>query len=137
MFADSTVIFAYTVNDAIEDGLQLDVSDTPECKELGFVYGVTLTRAVYENCVQWTEEDTRCTGHAQQESGRLWDLLHMAKTQIRLFAARQSNTNTLSFRLLRVPKNRNDHGRLVHLKLSIEAGDNGNPFIVISFPHED
>ena len=89
------VIFAYTRKQALEDGVLVDVSGT--AREAGFKFPVALTRAVYEDCVVWSEEDSKRQTH-QDESGRLWDVLWMAK-----LAARQGGQE-IRFQVLRVPR---------------------------------
>ena len=66
------VIYAYTRAQALADGVLVDVSET--AREAGFRWPVAMTRAGWENCVAWTEDDSR---HQvlQDEAGRLWDVL--------------------------------------------------------------
>ncbi len=65
-------IYKYTRAQAIADGVLVDVTET--ANESGFRWPVALTRAVWEDCVAWSEEDSKRQVH-QTESGRLWDVL--------------------------------------------------------------
>ncbi len=74
------VIYSYTRAQAIADGVLVDVTET--AKEAGFRWPVAITRAVWEDCVTWSDEDSERQAH-QDESGRLWDVLWMAFVAIR------------------------------------------------------
>ena len=127
MFGD--VIYAYTRAQAIADGVLVDVSDT--AKEAGFKFPVSLTQAVYEDCVAWNEEDNR-RQTCQDESGRLCDVLWMAS-----LAAKRGGQEIL-FQLYRVPRGgRGMKPRLVTLKAHCGPGDNAEPVITILEPNED
>lgn len=62
------VIHSYTRAQAIEDGYLVDVTET--AREAGFVWPVAMTRAVWEDCVEWCEEDSKRQTH-QDLSGRM------------------------------------------------------------------
>ena len=67
------VIFAYTRLQAIADGVLVDVTTT--ASEAGFTIPVAVTRTVWTRLIALPE------GYRgfQDESGRLWDVLHMAR----------------------------------------------------------
>src|SRR6266516_8060798 len=74
--------------------------------EAGFSVPVALTRAVYDDCVSWSDDDAERTGGGlQDETGRLWDVLWMAAQAAR--RARQQSRVT--FELCRGPR---DRGRI-------------------------
>ena len=62
------VIYQYTRSQAIADGFQIEVTKTAE--EAGIRFPVFITRGVYEQCVAVPPGVT-----AQDEAGRLWDLM--------------------------------------------------------------
>ena len=64
------VIHRYTRQQAIEDSLLVDVSNTPEAKEAAFKAPVCLTRGVYD----LVEIPAGLEG-IQNLKGRLWDTL--------------------------------------------------------------
>ena len=128
---DAEIIYAYTRAQAIEDGVLVDVSKT--AKEAGFVYPVAMTSAAWADCVEWSDEDTK-RQVPQDEFGRLWDVLWMAK-----IAVKQGNGGTqLLYPLHRVPRGGNvQKPRLIHLKLVCGPGDTPEPVITIMLPDED
>lgn len=124
------VIYVYTRKDALDDGCLVDVTEV--AKEAGFRVPVALTRAVWEDCVAWTDEDSRRQTY-QDAQGRLWDVLWMACQ-----AARNAQGACLAFRLYRVPRGgRGVLPRLVTLHMTIAPGDEGEPVITILQPNED
>jgi len=126
------VIYAYTRAQALADGVLVDVSQT--AREAGFRWPVALTHAAWEDCVAWSEEDSRRQVH-QDESGRLWDVLWMAINAIRCSSGEMSQT---LFRLYRVPRDgKCQEALLVTLKLVAGPGDAGEPVITIMLPQED
>ena len=69
------VIFSYTRSQAVADGMQVEVSATAQ--EAGIRFPVFLTRAVYDAYVTVPPGVT-----AQDEAGRLWDIITMARFAI-------------------------------------------------------
>ena len=123
------VVSCYTREQAIADGVLVDVSET--AREAGFGFPVAMTRAAYADCVEWTEKDSYRQTH-QDESGRLWDVLWMAK-----LAARAGGREIL-FRLRRVPRGGRGHvAREVVLKAVCGPGDSAEPVITIMLTSED
>lgn len=124
-------IYTYTRKDAFNDGVLVDVSEI--AKELGFNIPVALTSAVYEDCVKWSEQDTKRQTY-QDEPGRLHDVLSMAHIGARV----NRNTDTVFFKLYRVIRGgRSTSPKLTTLKMMIHGGDNAEPVITISEPNED
>jgi hypothetical protein len=122
---DAEVIHVYTRAQALADGVLVDVTDT--AKEAGFRIPVALTAAVWSDCVAWPANDS-----AQDERGRLWDLLYLAAFEAR----RRRHAQIRSFRLWRVPCG----GRIpesIRLALHIGPGDTAEPVITILQPEED
>ncbi len=137
-------ISIYTRAQAIGDGTLVPV-DQSLAADAGFLLPVALTRAVFEDCVAWTAQDTRHTGVLQDEVGRLWDVVAMAAK-----AARRARGNhRVGFQLYRVPRDRgripiddlDDHQHealcLVSLVLHCGPGDAGEPVLTILQPDED
>ena len=125
-----SVISVYTRAQALADGVLVDVTNT--AREAGFVFPVALTHAVWEDCVSWSAEDTERKGVPQDEMGRLWDVLWMAR-----LAARKGGERIL-FQLYRVPREgRGVRSRLVTLSAHCGPGDDIEPVITIMEPTED
>ena len=123
------VICAYSRANAIEDGVLVDVSGM--AKEVGFKIPVAVTRSVWMDCVVWTEEDTKAP---QDQEGRLWDVVYMAYYA----ASNACDSQMINVELYRVPRDGKEvKALLVELKMIVSGGDNGEPVITISQPHED
>lgn len=123
-------IHTYTRQQATQDGHLVDVTET--AKEAGFRFRVAMTRAAWEDCVAWTEDDSRRQVH-QDEGGRLWDVLWIAAQ-----AAKRSNGDQLTFQLYRVPRGgRGIRPRLTSLRMVIGPDDGGEAVITIMLPDED
>lgn len=126
LFENAELIHVYSRAQAIADGVLLDV--TTIAREAGWRVPVALTAAVWGDCVAWDQFQ-----HVHQdESGRLWDVLVMA----RLAAHSKPNTGRLNFTLVRVPRG---GWRPLPVRLAVEIGpgDAGEPVITIMQPDED
>lgn len=137
MISARNLIHAYVRSQAIADGVLVDVSE--RASELGFKWPVALTRAVYADCVEWTDEDNDRKGALQHESGRLHDVLWMAS-----IAARSSSGRRTPVTLYRVPREgAGRKPRLVRLEMVITVEpvahieNTPEPVITIQFPGED
>lgn len=80
MFDKYGLVHTYTRDDAIQDGVLVDVSNP--AKQAGFSIPLALTARVYSECVYWPETEAA----VQDESGRLWDVLFMAAAAARAVA---------------------------------------------------
>lgn len=121
------VIYSYTRAQAVADGFQVEVTAT--AKEAGILFPVFLTRAVYDAYV------TVPPGvEAQDEAGRLWDILHMLRFAIH---KAQPDQSRLHFALYV----RNDNRRAKLVKLIATCGptdiDNPKPAITVMLPEEE
>ncbi|WP_206171518.1 DUF6573 family protein [Thiorhodococcus mannitoliphagus] len=125
LFTEADVIHVYTRAQALADGVLMDVSVM--AREAGFKVPVAVTAAVWSDCVAWPREDA-----GQDEQGRLWDVLTMA----RLEAGRHGNLQVVPFKVLRVPRD-GTTPQLTQLTLHIGPGDDAEPVITILLPGED
>jgi len=120
-------VYAYTRSQAIADGFQVEVSKA--AAEAGISFPVFLTRAVYDSFVTVPPGVT-----AQDEAGRLWDIVWMLRFAIR--KAQRSQT-----RLPVALYVRNDNRRARLIKLIATCGpldiDDPAPAITIMLPDED
>lgn len=126
------VSYSYTREQALQDGVLVDVSATAQ--EAGFTLPVAVTRAVWVDCVEWPEELNAIKKTVQDEAGRLWDVIYMASV-----AARQNqDKSVVSYCVLRVPtEGKKRRPREVELMMTIHGDDQGEPVITISQPNED
>jgi hypothetical protein len=103
-------------------------------REAGIGVPVALTRAVWQDCVAWTEADEhRKPAALQDEVGRLWDVLYVTRAAI----VRGRGNTRATLRLRRVPREgRTGRPRPVTLLAVIGAGDAGEPVLTITQPGE-
>jgi len=120
------LISRYTRADAIADGVLVDVTET--AKEAGIKYPTALTHAVFEKYIRVPEGLT-----AQDEPGRLWDVLWMLGVAIRQAA---ENTDSLHFSVA-VRQCESAGPVPTSLKALCHPGDDGEPVITIMMPDED
>lgn len=119
------VIYAYSRSQAIDDGVLVDVTSTAQ--EAGIHFPVALTRTVWGKYVEVPEGI-----EAQDESGRLWDILWMFRWQ-----ARKAEGPVCRFQLHVRNKNGEGTPPLVTLKAVCSPGDTPEPVITIMLPDED
>jgi hypothetical protein len=121
------VIFTYTRSQAVADGVQVEVSKTAQ--EAGIRFPVFLTRAVYDAYVSVPPGV-----EAQDEAGRLWDLIWLLR-----FAIRRARPGVERIPVAFYVRNDNRAARLV--KLIATCGpldmDDPQPAITIMMQGED
>jgi hypothetical protein len=109
------VIYAYTRSQAVADGVQVDVTKTAQ--EAGIKFPMFLTRAVFDNYVAVPPDVT-----GQDEAGRLWDLVWMAR-----FAILRSHGHTDRLPVALYVRNDNHRAKLVKLIAVCSALDMDDP----------
>ena len=118
------VVYSYTRAQAIEDGEQVLVPEKIS-REAGFLWPVYLTGSVYRGCVEVPPGVT-----CQDEDGRLWDVLWMARNAVRERATSTPFTVYV----------RNDNRKPKPHLLVMQSGpldiDDASPAITIMLPHE-
>ena len=125
------MIYSYTRAQAIEDGELVDVSDM--AKQSGFKIPVAVTRAVWDQYIEWTDEDDD-KQTLQDQSGRLWDVLWM----LYVACKRNKGESYINYELHVIPRDETSKSpNLVTLKSIICGGDKGEPVITIMLPNED
>lgn len=121
------LVYAYTRAQALADGVQVEVTKTAQ--EAGIRFPVFLTRTVYDSFVTVPEGVT-----AQDESGRLWDIVWMLR-----FAILRSKPGTDRVPVALYVRNDNRKPRLV--KLIATCGpvdiDDPAPAITVMLPDGD
>lgn len=132
LFEECDVISTYSRAQAVEDGVLVDVSAT--MREAGLTTKTALTRTVYEDCVAWMDADTKRQTY-QDESGRLWDVLSMARRVVRSLSR---VGDSVLFQVLRVPRGgRGTRPRLVTLKVVLGRDETDEWTLTIMQPDED
>ena len=109
------VIYSYTRAQAVADGVQVDVTKTAQ--EVGIKFPMFLTRAVFDNYVAVPPDVT-----GQDEAGRLWDLIWMAR-----FAILRSHGHTDRLPVALYVRNDNHRAKLVKLIAVCSALDIDDP----------
>ena len=137
-FSEADLVYAYTVDQAVEDGVLVDVTET--AKEAGFSCRGVVTRAVWDDCVEWSEKDAKRSRALQDEAGRLWDVVWMAGWAARIAARAERPKSEALFKLVRVP--RPGRGRVRNVVLKVAMGSAGpdagsGPVATIMMREED
>ncbi len=109
------VISSYSRAQAIEDGVLVDVSEM--AKEAGFTMPTVITSAVHAVC------EVPKSNRIQSYTGRLWDVLTMARFAVR----RNAGKDQAPFVVKIGAKN---HHMLIHCG----PGDDAAPVLTIGFP---
>ena len=121
------VIYSYTRAQAVADGVQVEVTKTAQ--EAGIKFPMFLTRAVFDNYVAVPEGVT-----GQDEAGRLWDVIWMAR-----FAILRGRPGVDRIPVALYVRNDNRAARLVKLIATCGALDidDPQPAITLMLPDED
>ena len=128
LFDNAPLIYAYTREQALDDGVLVDVSEM--AREAGIRYPVAVTEGV------WTliEAIPETLKGVQDVDGRLWDVLWMCYSAIR---QAPKGTDTIYYKLHMDRNVRGRRVRLLRLKAVCGPGDNWEPVITIMLPDED
>ena len=121
------IIYTYTRAQAVADGVQVDVTKTAQ--EAGIKFPMFLTRAVFDAYVAVPPDVT-----GQDEAGRLWDLVWMAR-----FAILRSHGHTDRLPVALYVRNDNHRAKLVKLIAVCSALDidDPQPALTLMMPDED
>jgi len=123
---DWNVVYAYSREQAIADGVLVDV--TEQAKAIGFRIPTVVTATLYQGYV---EPPAGLAGEGQSVTGRLHDLLTLA-----LFAAKRAvNSDRVYFKVsfLMYP----GHSETVEVIAHIGPGDSAEPVLTIMLPEDD
>jgi len=119
------VIYSYTREQAIEDGVLVDVCYLS--RQVGLKFHTAVTTAVWEKYVKVPTEVPW-----QDESGRLWDVLWMLRMAIQ---RQRKDADTILYKLL--VQNTEAPAEEITLKCVCGPGDKGEPVLTIMLPDED
>jgi hypothetical protein len=121
---DLEIIYSYTRQEAIADGVLIDVSGT--AVEVGIKYPVSVTAALWD---QYIKPDQSVKSFGQSVEGRLWDVLWMFR--VNAFICKDS---VLCFDVYFLMEEKLE---LVKLKAVCGPGDAMSPVVTIMLPDED
>jgi hypothetical protein len=93
-----------------------------------------MTAGAWGEAVTWTKHDTEITGMPQDEPGRLWDCLWMARFAMR--ALNDPSIQRMPFTFSRVPRGAWRPQRFT-LDIIVGPGDEGEPVLTILLQDED
>ena len=125
--SEPEVIFAYTRQQAIADGVLVDASALAQ--EAGFVFPVALTETLYHSYVVPALD---LVAEGQSIQGRLWDLLFV----LRFAIAKARDTDTILFKVLFLMSTGSTPVP-IELKAVCGPDDDGSPCITVMLPDED
>jgi hypothetical protein len=129
MFSQENLVYRYTREQAIQDGILKDI--TLYGAEFGFKVPLSITAGAWSKCVSVPAELVA----EQDERGRLSDLLFLAACEAR----KNKKCSTVFFQ--GIFKNRvmedDEYPEPVMLKLMIHPGDHMEPVATILLEHED
>ena len=121
------IVYSYTRAQAVADGMQVEVTKT--AAEAGIRFPMFLTRAVYDAYVAVPPGVT-----AQDEAGRLWDVVYMTR-----WAITRSRPGVQRLPVALYVRNDNRAAKLI--KLVATCGpldmDDPQPAITVAMPAED
>ncbi len=114
---------------AIAEGNLFDIGEMS--RQVGFRWPVALTKAVWEDCVAWTDEDSE-RQIRQSEHARLYAVVSTCADFVR---RRNPSADRMRFRIDRVPRNGSARmARSVVLQVLAHPGDDGEPVLTIRLP---
>lgn len=126
------LVHSYSRADALADGGLVDV--TQIAAEAGFVLPVAVTRAVWEHCIAWTDQDSARKHVPQDQEGRCWDVVWMASRA----AKASKGGNRIAFTVFVVPVDGTEtQPQPVDLVGVVGPGDTAAPVVTLMFPGED
>lgn len=122
---DFELIYSYTREQAISDGVLIDVST--QARGAGIKYPVAITARLWHGFIS---PDEKSVWAGQSRAGRLWDVLV-------LFALRAKNEKGSTFNYpVRFLVKGKKH-KTVYIKAVCGPGDNAEPVITLMLPDED
>lgn len=131
------VIYSYTAADAVRDGVTVQFNPATAL-EAGFALPVIMTRAAYEDAVEWTRPEQWLQGM----DARFWDVLTMVRAPGK---AALDSGRAYQFRVARLVNktkagnlSKSETAQVTTLVVRAEGYDTtGAPCLIISMPGED
>ena len=122
---------AYTGSraEAITEGTIIDVSELG--RQVGFKWPVAMTKAVWEDSVSWSDEDSEQQVPQNQKS-RLFSVVGACADYVR---TRGPKADRMRFRINRIPRDGISRGAQQRLlQVVAHPGDDGEPVLTIRIP---
>jgi hypothetical protein len=118
-------VYGYSREQAFEDGVLVDVSQSTAARECRYTFPIAMTRTVWD---KYVEVPPKVKG--QDVNGRLWDIVYMLSYAIKKTGATERVDFTVYVR------NDNRRPKAVRLKAVCTPGDDSKPTITIMLPGE-
>lgn len=136
-FSDMPIIFSYTREQALADGVLVSLSLAPR---FGFRVPVAITSAGYVSAIAWDEQDPKAAEiAAMREASVLQAAIHAAKALARRQNAGEEveRPDRIDFTVEAIAND--GTGRLIEVAfyMLITPGDDPSPVGTIMLPHED
>ena len=125
MFDSNDIIYSYSREQAIEDGVLIDITDLAQ--ECGFKWSVAVTSGLYEKYIKCSDE---IKSLGQSETGRIWDILTILRYEVK-----KQEGQEIQFSVYFLMQNHKKE--LAELKAVAGPGDNGEGVLTIMLPNED
>ena len=117
---------------AIEGGALIDVTNA--AKLIGIEYPVAVTKAVFVNCIKWTEDDNKKERQVyQSEDDRLWNIL----LSLRWMLNKPDATDVISFDIYVLPDDGFSYVVLPTKLKTVATGNGDGWFITIMLEGEE
>lgn len=123
------VIHAYTRAEALEDGFMHDISAL--ASEYGFRYPVHVAHHAWAEAIAWEHDDA-----SQDETGRTWDVLTMARSRVRAAVAQGRTSGPVLFTVVRITAPGRREPDPITLQIELGPGDEGEPVFTITAAHD-
>lgn len=135
-FAGAEIISIYTAEEAVADGVLIHFSPATAL-EAGYALPVLLTRAAYEEAVEWTRDSG-----LQSEDARFWDILTViraaAKASLNDGMTRQTHVYRIANKTRSGKRSSATSPAKVQLQISAEGFNAlGEPCLIVALPGED
>ena len=130
LFNDCEIIYSYTRNQALADGVLIDLNQVIPIHESGFKYPIACTSTVWAII----SEAVNNKKYFNDIKGVVWDIMWMLKCQI----LKGNSTNEVCFQVIITgTEEKKDADNLYTFKSLCHPGDAGEPVITVMLPDED
>ncbi|BCK59454.1 DUF6573 family protein [Nocardia wallacei] len=119
------VIHAYTRAEALADGFMHDISEL--ASEYGFRYPVHVAQYAWADAISWPHTDA-----CQDETGRAWDVLTMARLALQAAIRRGVTSGPVRFTVVRITEPDRTEPEPITLEIELGPGDAGEPVFTIT-----
>ena len=120
-------IHTYSRAQALADGSLRDITEF--AREYGFKYPVHVALYAWADAIAWEHDDA-----SQDETGRAWDVLTMARLAIRAAIRRGHSVGPVPFTVVRITAPDKHKPQPITLEIELGPGDKAEPVFTITAP---